>query len=65
MKGFKLFLLGCCLLFALAAPGFALQVGDTAPDFQANSTAGAISLTQTLERGPVVLAFYIADFTPV
>ena len=42
----------------------ALQVGTAAPDFKAMSTRGEVTLSQALEKGPVVLAFYYADFTP-
>jgi peroxiredoxin Q/BCP len=42
----------------------ALQVGTAAPDFKAMSTRGEFILSQALEKGPVVLAFYYADFTP-
>lgn len=47
----------------LASNAIALQVGDVAPGFMANSTAGTIELSRLLEKGPVVLAFYYADFT--
>lgn len=64
MKTLKtLFLSGISLLFAVNS--FALQVGDKAPEFTAISTAGEITLSELLERGPVVLSFYFADFTPV
>jgi len=48
----------------LASNAAALQVGDAAPDFTAMSTRGEVTLSQTLEKGPVVLALYYADFTP-
>lgn len=47
----------------LASNAVALQVGDVAPGFSAVSTAGQIELSQVLEKGPVVLALYYADFT--
>lgn len=47
----------------LASKAAALQVGETAPDFVAPSTKGEIVLSQIVERGPVVLALYYADFT--
>ena len=55
--------------FALAAPAIAaLPVGAAAPDF---STQGALagkpfqfSLSQALKKGPVVLYFFPAVFTP-
>ena len=47
----------------LASKAAALQVGDVAPDFRAPSTAGEIELSRVVEKGPVVLALYYADFT--
>ena len=44
---------------------FALEVGDTAPDFKAESTHGSVVLTDLTQKGPVVLAFYFKDFTKV
>ena len=43
----------------------ALNVGDKAPLFDAQSTEGTISLQSYLGQKNVVLAFYFADFTPV
>ena len=41
------------------APG----VGDEAPDFRLRHTFGTeVSLGETLERGPVLLVFYVFDF---
>ena len=38
-------------------------VGDRAPDFRLRHTFEAdVALAQTLERGPVLLAFYVFDF---
>jgi peroxiredoxin len=48
----------------LAPNSAALQVGGVAPDFTALSTRGEFILSQALEKGPVVLALYFADFTP-
>ena len=48
----------------LASTAAALQVGDAAPDVTAMSTRGEVNLSQALEKGPVVLALYYADFTP-
>ena len=47
----------------LSTKAAALQIGTEAPDFTVLSTAGEITLSQTLEKGPVVLALYYADFT--
>jgi len=53
----------------LAVPAFAaLKVGDRAPDFQAQASLGGkvstFSLAAALKKGPVVLYFYPAAFTP-
>jgi peroxiredoxin Q/BCP len=43
-----------------------LKVGDLAPDFSlADDHGQAVSLSQLLGKGPVLLYFYPADFTPV
>ena len=47
----------------LASNAIALEVGSPAPDFTAPSTHGQIVLSQLLEKGPVILAYYYADFT--
>ena len=41
------------------------EPGQTAPDFALDSTAGPLSLRQLLAQGPVVLAFYVEDDTPI
>ena len=41
----------------------ALDVGDVAPDFHLRHTFEAdVDLVSTLERGPVLLVFYVFDF---
>jgi peroxiredoxin len=56
-------------LAALPAHGIAaLQQGAKAPDFTLNAAQGgkpfSLSLKQTLKKGPVVLYFFPAAFTP-
>ena len=41
-----------------------VAISEPAPDFCADSTEGRVSLSNLYTRGPVVLAFYYADFTP-
>ena len=41
------------------------QVGDTAPDFTLDAASGErVTLSDALQRGPVVLIFYPMDATP-
>jgi peroxiredoxin len=55
-------------IFAVAPAAAALKVGDQAPDFQAKASLGGqvstFSLAANLAKGPVVLYFYPAAFTP-
>lgn len=52
-------------LLAAAIPAYALDIGDVAPNFTAESTRGKVSLSDYRGKSHVVLAFYYADFTPV
>ena len=47
----------------LASKVAALEVNAPAPDFTASSTQGEITLSELLVKGPVILAYYYADFT--
>ena len=40
------------------------EAGERAPDFSLPSTNGEVRLSERLERGPVLLAFYFEDATP-
>ncbi len=44
---------------------FALNIGDKAPEFTAQSNQGALSLTDFEGKKNVVLALYFAVFTSV
>ena len=60
----RIFLTGLVIAATLlAASVSALEVNSPAPDFTAPSTKGEITLSQLLEKGPVILAYYYADFT--
>ena len=50
-------------LTALPAGAAAVEVGQAAPDFQAESTHGTVRLAEYQGKRNVVLAFYIQDFT--
>src|SRR5882672_8376078 len=63
------FIISACVAALVATPAFAsLQVGAKAPDFAAAaSMAGKqfnFALADALKKGPVVLYFYPAAFTP-
>src|SRR6476646_3133990 len=65
----KHFLVSACLAALVATPAFAsLQVGAKAPDFAAAASMGGkqfkFALADALKKGPVVLYFYPAAFTP-
>ena len=52
-------------LLAMLLGSAALNVGDRAPDFTLPDTDGnQVTLSKLLERGPVILAFYVKAFTP-
>jgi len=50
-------------LSAAATGAAALDVGDPAPGFQADSTLGALDLADYRGKKNVLLAFYYKDFT--
>ena len=65
----RLLISACVTAALLAAPAYAmLTVGAKAPDFNARASIGGkqfdFSLTEALKKGPVVLYFYPAAFTP-
>ena len=65
----KRFMVSACVAVLLATPAFAsLQVGAKAPDFAAPASIGGkqfkFALADALKKGPVVLYFYPAAFTP-
>ncbi len=65
----RISLLLALLVFTLGAPAYAaLSVGDKAPGFKAQASLGgkvfSFDLADALKRGPVVLYFYPAAFTP-
>ena len=58
-----------CVAALLATPSYAaLNVGTKAPDFKARASIGGkqfnFALADALKKGPVVLYFYPAAFTP-
>jgi peroxiredoxin len=67
-RGFALALGGSLALLAAMPASAALQVGEKAPDFTLKAALGGkempFSLKQALKKGPVVLYFFPAAFTP-
>ena len=52
-------------LLAMLLGSSAVKVGDRAPDFTLPDTEGKpVTLSKLLEKGPVILAFYVKAFTP-
>ena len=65
----RLLMSACVTAALLAAPAYAmLNVGAKAPDFKARASIGGkqfdFALADALKKGPVVLYFYPAAFTP-
>ena len=53
------------LALGLAGPAAAVEVGDKAPDFNLPSTKGGnFRLSDYAGKKPVVIQFYIVDFSP-
>ncbi len=51
------------LLLAAPLEAVAVEVGQKAPDFRAESTHGTVRLADYQGKRNVVLAFYFKDFT--
>ena len=60
-RSFAALLVILCTLVPFSA--LALEVGQRAPDFEAESTMGTIRLSDYLGKKNVLLAFYFKDFT--
>lgn len=56
--------LAVSLMFAAAGFAAAVQVGDKAPDFELDSTAGGKMKLSSLKGKNVLMNFYILDFSP-
>jgi AhpC/TSA family protein len=52
------------LVFALSGHASALGVGDKAPDFELDSTAGGKLKLSSLKGKNVLINFYVLDFSP-
>ena len=60
----KLVLIAALLSFGLAGPGYALEVGDAAPDFELVGSDGATHSLAGLRGRGVVVAWFPKAFTP-
>jgi hypothetical protein len=56
--------LAVALFFIAAGLASAVEVGDKAPDFELDSTAGGKLKLSSLRGKTVLLNFYILDFDP-
>jgi cytochrome oxidase Cu insertion factor (SCO1/SenC/PrrC family) len=57
-------LLAASLIFAARSLAFAVQVGDQAPDFELESSAGGKLKLSSLKGKNVLINFYVLDFSP-
>ena len=63
-RGLSKWSLAVALFLAAAAPAGALEVGEKAPDFELESTAGGKLRLSSLKGKTVLINFYILDFNP-
>jgi hypothetical protein len=63
-KAFFIWSLAAALFLAAAAPAVALEVGEKAPDFELESTAGGKLKLSSLKGKTVLINFYQLDFNP-
>jgi hypothetical protein len=57
-------LLGCLVTLTSAASVFAVEVGQPAPDFELDSTAGGKLKLSSLKGRNVLINFYVLDYSP-
>ena len=63
-KSLPIITLAVSLFFAAAGFANAVQVGDKAPDFELDSTAGGKLKLSSLKGKNVLINFYVLDFSP-
>jgi peroxiredoxin len=63
-KSLSIITLAVSLFFAATGLASALEVGDKAPDFELDSTAGGKLKLSSLRGKTVLLNFYQLDFNP-
>ena len=63
-KSLPIITLAVSLFFGAAGLANAVQVGDKAPDFELDSTAGGKLKLSSLKGKNVLINFYVLDFSP-
>ena len=63
-RALSMWSLAVAMVFAVAGPAGALEVGEKAPDFELESTAGGKLRLSSLKGKTVLINFYILDFNP-
>jgi peroxiredoxin len=63
-KTLAILLVAFSLVFATTGLAQALGVGDTAPDFELDSTKGGKLKLSNLKGKNVLINFYVLDFSP-
>jgi len=63
-KSLRIITLAVSLFFGAAGFAGAVEVGDKAPDFELESTAGGKLKLSSLKGKNVLMNFYILDFNP-
>ena len=63
-KALSMWSLAVVMFFAVAGPAGALEVGEKAPDFELESTAGGKLRLSSLKGKAVLIHFYMLDFNP-
>ena len=58
------FILALILILGLTHEALAIGVGDKAPDFELDSTAGGKLKLSSLKGKNVLINFYVLDFSP-
>ncbi len=56
--------LGALLMFISASSASAVEVGQPAPDFELDSTAGGKLKLSSLKGKNVLINFYVLDYSP-
>jgi cytochrome oxidase Cu insertion factor (SCO1/SenC/PrrC family) len=63
-RTFSVLLAAFALIFGATKLGWALQVGEKAPDFELDSSKGGKLKLSSLQGKTVLINFYVLDFSP-